>query len=249
MSKIDWLAVDWSKRTIDLSRELNRTAKTVSDNRAKYSPETLKSHKNIDWLKIDRSKTTVQIAKELKVGFYIVAKARKKYAPETVIITPDWDKVDWTKSNRQLSQELGKSYNTVAKKRCQLKQSGKAKERSVRIDKGQKKPQMSFGVVNQPLATKAAKTSPKAGKFETNIHAKKWQIVSPSNQIFIVRNLYQFVRDNGELFLPKDVIFKRQGGKRGTGGEYCNATQGLRQAASSGQLWKGWKCKQIKDDE
>lgn len=245
MSKIDWRSVDWCKRTIDLSRELNRTTKTVSDNRAKYAPETLKSHKNIDWLKIDWLKTTVQIAKELKVGFCAVAKARKKYAPETVIITPNWDEIDWTKNNQQLAQELGKSYNTVAKKRGQLKQSGKAKERSARIDKGHKKPQMAFGVINQPLATKAAKTSPKAGKFETNIHAKKWRIISPSNQIFIVRNLYQFVRDNGDLFLPKDVIFKRQGGKRGTGGEYCNATSGLLQAASSGRHWKGWTCTKI----
>lgn len=250
MSKIDWRAVDWSKRTIDLSRELNRTAKTVSDNRAKYAPETLKSHKNIDWLKIDWLKTTVQIAKELKVGFCIVAKARKKYAPETVIITPDWDKVDWTKNNRQLAQELGKSYNTVAKKRCQLKQSGKAKERTVRIDKGQKKPQMAFGVVNQPLATKAAKASPKAGKFETNVHAKKWRITSPDNQVFIVTNLYQFVRDHTHLFLPGDVIFKRTGGKRGTGGEYCNATNGLANASTTKrEMWKGWKCKQIKEDK
>lgn len=249
MSKIDWREVDWSKRTIDLSRELNPTAKTVSDNRAKYAQETLKSHKNIDWLKIDWLKTTVQIAKELKVGFCIVAKARKKYAPETVIITPDWDKVDWTKNNRQLAKELGKSYNTVAKKHCQLKQSGKAKERAARIDKGQKKPQMAFGVVNQPLATKAAKTSPKAGKFETNIHAKKWRITSPDNRIFIATNLYQFVRDNPALFLPGDVIFKRTGGKRGTGGEYCNATSGLLQASASGRLWKGWKCKQVKDEE
>lgn len=126
--------------------------------------------------------------------------------------------------------------------------SGKAEGRAVRIDKGINNPNNAIGgKISQPIAMRAAKLSPKSGKFETNIHAKKWRIVSPSNQIFIVRNLYQFVRDNSELFLPKDVIFKRQGGKRGTGGEYCNATSGLRQAASSGRLWKGWKCKQIKD--
>ena len=162
----------------------------------------------------------------------------------------DWLSIDWTKNNRQLAQELGKSYNTVAKKRCQLKQSGKAKERSVRIDKGQKKPQMAFGVVNQPLATKAAKTSPKAGKFETNVHAKKWRITSSDNQVFIVTNLYQFVRDHTHLFLPGDVIFKRTGGKRGTGGEYCNATNGLANASTTKrEMWKGWKCKQIKEDK
>lgn len=248
MSKIDWRAVDWSKRTIDLSRELNRTAKTVSDNRAKYAPETLKSYKNIDWLKIDWLKTTVQIAKELKIGFCTVAKARKKYAPETVIITPDWGKVDWTKSNRQLSQELGKSYNTVAKHRYQLGHTGEAKEREPKSNKGVPNPKMSHGKINQPKATEAAKISHKSGKFETNVHAKKWRITSPDNQVFIVTNLYQFVRDHTHLFLPGDVIFKRTGGKRGTGGEYCNATNGLANASSTKrEMWKGWKCKQIKE--
>lgn len=162
----------------------------------------------------------------------------------------DWLSIDWTKNNRELSVELGKAYNTVAKKRYQLGKSGKAEGRAVRIDKGINNPNNAIGgKISQPIAMRAAKLSPKSGKFETNIHAKKWQIVSPGNQIFIVRNLYQFVRDNSELFLPGDVIFKRTGGKRGTGGEYCNATSGLLQAAASGRLWKGWKCKQIKDEE
>lgn len=160
----------------------------------------------------------------------------------------DWVSVDWSKNNRELAMQLGKAYNTVAKKRYQLGESGRAKSRAKRSDNGLKNPNNAAGGrVSQPLATEAAKASPISGKFETNIHAKKWKVITPDNKIFIVRNLYQFVRDNGGLFLPKDVIFKRQGGKRGTGGEYCNATQGLRQAASSGRSWKGWTCMKIKD--
>lgn len=202
----------------------------------------------IDWSSIDWTMRSSDIARLLNVTIDAVSRRRRQLASDTLSHRfRDWQNIDWSKTNKKLAAELGKAYNTIAKKRCQLEQSGKAIKRATRADKGQKKPQMAYGAVNQPLATEAAKASPRSGKFETNIHAKKWRIVSPSNQIFIVRNLYQFVRDNGELFLPQDVIFKRQGGKRGTGGEYCNATSGLRQAASSGRLWKGWKCKQIKD--
>lgn len=161
----------------------------------------------------------------------------------------DWLSIDWTKNNRELAEELGKAYNTVAKKRYQLGESGKAESRAVRIDKGINNPNNVIGgKISQSIATRASKLSLKSGKFETNVHAKKWRITSPDNRIFVATNLYQFVRDNTALFLPGDVIFKRTGGKRGTGGEYCNATSGLLQAAASGRLWKGWKCKQIKKD-
>lgn len=161
----------------------------------------------------------------------------------------DWLSIDWTKNNRELAVKLGKAYNTVAKKRYQLGESGKAKSRATRNDKGIKNPNKAIGgKLSQPIATMAAKLSQKSGKFESNVHAKKWRITSPDNRVFIAINLYQFVRDNTALFLPGDVIFKRAGGKRGTGGEYCNATSGLLQAAASGRLWKGWKCKQIKKD-
>lgn len=204
----------------------------------------------IDWASVDWAMRSSDIARLLNVTIDTVSRRRSQLASDTLIHQfRDWENVDWSKTNKQLAIELGKSYNTVAKHRYLLGHSGEAKDREPKSNKGIPNPKMRHGKINQPKATAAAKISRKSGKFETNIHAKKWQIVSPSNQIFIVRNLYQFVRDNGELFLPNDVIFKRQGGKRGTGGEYCNATLGLRQAASSGKLWKSWKCKQIKDKE
>lgn len=207
MSKIDWVSIDWSMRSIDIARMLNVTIDTVS-------------------------------------------RKRKQLARDTLLHQfRDWQNVDWSKTNKQLAIELGKSYDTVAKHRYQLGHSGEAKEREPKSNKGMPNPKMSHGRINQPKATAAAKISPKSGRFKTNIHAKKWRITSPDNQVFIATNLYQFVRDNELLFLPGDVIFKRTGGKRGTGGEYCNATSGLLQAASSGRLWKGWKCKQIKEDK
>ena len=205
----------------------------------------------IDWASVDWSMRTCDIAKSLNVSNNTVSRARSKYANNT--LSPrfrEWQNVDWSKTNKQLAIELGKSYDTVAKHRYQLGHSGEAKERETKINKGVPNPKMSHGRINQPKPTEAAKISPKSGKFETNVHAKKWRITSPDNQVFIVTNLYQFVRDNTHLFLPSDVVFKRTGGKRGTGGEYCNATNGLANAYNTKQgLWKGWRCKQIKEDK
>ena len=202
----------------------------------------------IKWESIDWTMRSIDIARLLNVTIDTVSRRRRQLAIDTLSHRfRDWQNVDWSKTNKQLAIELGKSYNTVAKHRYLLGRSGEALMREPKNNKGQPNPNMSHGRINQPKATEAARTSLKSGKFETNIHAKKWKVITPDNKIFIVRNLYQFVRDNGDLFLPKDVIFKRQGGKRGTGGEYCNATSGLLQAASSGRHWKGWTCMKIED--
>ena len=201
----------------------------------------------IAWANVDWTMRSSDIARLLNVTIDTVSRRRRQFAIDTLLHQfRDWHNVDWSKTNKQLAIELGKSYDTVAKHRYQLGHSGEAKEREPKSNKGVPNPKMRHGRINQPKATETARKSLKSGKFETNIHAKKWHIVSPSNQIFIVRNLYQFVRDNSDLFLPKDVIFKRQGGKRGTGGEYCNATSGLLYAAARGGSWKGWTCKQIR---
>lgn len=202
-----------------------------------------------DWLNVDWLKTNVAIAKELRFCTDTVSRWRKRLAPETVHTQyRDWDKVDWTKSNRQIAAELGRAYNTVAQMRCKLGQSGKAKERATRTDKGVSRTTYIPPPSQQKHATEQARKSPKSGKFESNIHAKKWQVVSPDNQVFIVKNLYQFVRDNPHLFNPLDIVFKRQGGKRGTGGEYCNATAGLLNVSNKRQRkWKGWDCRLIED--
>ena len=202
-----------------------------------------------DWLNVDWLKTNVAIAKELRFCTDTVSRWRKRLAPETTQTQyRDWDKVDWTKSNRQIAAELGRAYNTVAQMRCKLGQSGKAKERATRTDKGVSRTTYIPPPSQQKHATEQARKSPKSGKFESNIHAKKWQVVSPDNQVFIVKNLYQFVRDNPHLFNPLDIVFKRQGGKRGTGGEYCNATAGLLNVSNKRQSkWKGWDCRLIED--
>lgn len=52
----------------------------------------------------------------------------------------------------------------------------------------------------QPRAVEAAKKSPKAGRFETNVNAIDWHVVSPEGKHYKFRNLRYWVRDNCSLF-------------------------------------------------
>ena len=68
------------------------------------------------------------------------------------------------------------------------------------------------------------------------MHAKRWILVSPKGERFEFRNLQHFVRERPELFLPRDVIWKR-----GTHSEYCNATAGIsNMRAGRAKTYKGW---------
>ena len=74
------------------------------------------------------------------------------------------------------------------------------------------------------------------------MHAVEWRLQGPDGTAYVVRNLYEFVRANAHLFAPADVEWKRTGGKRGTGGEWCNATAGiLNIKGGRAKSWKGWR--------
>lgn len=53
---------------------------------------------------------------------------------------------------------------------------------------------------NLKKGTEAAKKSPKSGRFETNINAHGWHIVSPERNHYIFRNLFKWARENCDLF-------------------------------------------------
>lgn len=153
----------------------------------------------------------------------------------------DWAALDWRKSSAQIAQETGASVLTVIKRRTQYGYPSMV--RATRRDKGSAKPHSAqYARRTQHLATEAAKASPAAGRGEANVHAVEWRLQGPDGTAYVVRNLYEFVRANAHLFSPADVEWKRTGGKRGTGGEWCNATAGiLNIKGGRAKSWKGWR--------
>ena len=152
----------------------------------------------------------------------------------------DWGSVDWIQDNATIAALIGRSYNTVAKKRVELGKTGLAPRRARIFAKSYYPNLARKDGKGQKAAVAAAKSSPIAGKAETNCHAKHWRIISPAGEQYEFTNLYHFIRSHTRLFAAADTEWKRQGGKRGTGGEYCNAANGLQYAARTGKQWKGW---------
>lgn len=89
---------------------------------------------------------------------------------------------------------------------------------------------------NLKLGTAAAKISPNSGRFETNVNAIDWHIVSPEGKHYQFRSLANWARNNYQLFgfTSESEAYKIMAGiqqaKRGTQGKpkACSCT------------YKGW---------
>jgi hypothetical protein len=53
---------------------------------------------------------------------------------------------------------------------------------------------------NLKLGTLSAIKSPNSGRFESNVNAKSWEIISPDGEVFKIRNLANWCRENCHLF-------------------------------------------------
>ena len=155
----------------------------------------------------------------------------------------DWSALDWSKSNAVIAAEVGSTLNTVAKRRTQygMPMAAPGWKRPDLAAINRRPERRAQAARNQPAATAAAQQSPAAGRGPANVHAVDWLLVSPSGERYQVRNLYDFVRSHAALFADGDVVWKRTGGERGKGGEWCNATAGiLNIKGGRAKSWKGW---------
>lgn len=155
----------------------------------------------------------------------------------------DWSDVDWSLSYSEIARRVGVTPQAVWVA-AQKRKPPKTKRGPYRDTDARCARLARVRNRDNAAATKAAKKSPRAKRGIHNVHAKRWVMIDPEGRIHNIRNLYHFVRRHPELFAPADVVWKRTGGKRGSGGEYCNATAGLFNVrAGKSRCWKGWTLK------
>ena len=150
----------------------------------------------------------------------------------------DWPQIDWARPSDVIAAEYGVSVWTVIRNRRihapdtrgQFPRARKNNpERLARAASRFK----SLAKTMQPVATEAAKHSPKSGKFETNVRAVEWTLIDPDGRRHVIRNLHHFIRQNPALFEPADTIWKN--------GKYCNVSAGISNVrAGYSESWKGW---------
>ena len=73
-------------------------------------------------------------------------------------------------------------------------------KKNIWTEENRKKLREKGAFPNLGKGTEAAKKSPKAGRFETNVSAKIWKLTSPEGKIYICRNLKLWARGNCALF-------------------------------------------------
>lgn len=99
---------------------------------------------------------------------------------------------------------------------------------------------------NLEFGTGAAKQSPKSGRFETNVNAIEWHLISPEGEHFFFRSLNNWLRENGEKYFgcePDSAQYKNvrsglSGAKRAMlGGKYGCTT------------YKGWQALPVEGEK
>lgn len=104
-------------------------------------------------------------------------------------------------------------------------------ETRMKISKNQPKKDMT---ALQEMALQAVRQSPKAGRFETNVHAVDWHLISPGGQHYYFHSLQHWLRQHCEEFF----------GCKADTREFNNVRSGLSGAkrAALGKIINGRGC-------
>ena len=97
----------------------------------------------------------------------------------------------------------------------------------------------------QKVATEAAKKSPNSGRFETNVNAIDWHLVSPDGKDYYFHSLRNWLRENGkELFgiEPDTKEFNN------TASGLNNAKRAMMGGSYNCTTYKGWRVIPTKSD-
>lgn len=90
----------------------------------------------------------------------------------------------------------------------------------------------------QKLGTAAALKSPKSGRFETNVNAVDWHLISPDGKHYQFHSLMHWLRENGkELFGCEPDTREFNNVRSGL----CNAKQSTLGGTYRCTTYKGWQ--------
>ena len=98
----------------------------------------------------------------------------------------------------------------------------------------------------QIIGTQAAKESPKSGRFETNINAIDWHLISPDGEHFYFHSLNHWLRENGEKYFgckPDTREFKN------ASSGLCGAKRAARGKGYGCCTYKGWQVIPLDEDK
>lgn len=127
---------------------------------------------------------------------------------------------------------------------ARIRKQGKPMPEDIKRKISQKAKGRDLSVL-QPIAVEVAKNSPNSGRFETNVNAIDWHLVSPNGKHYYFHSLNLWLRENGEeLFSCKPDSKEYNNVRSGL----CGAKRSMLGGKYPCCTYKGWQVIPTKSD-